>query len=275
MKYLIVNADDFGLSEAVNEGIIEAHLHGIVTCASLLTNVPAFSHACELAHKHPQLEIGFHANLTSGRPVLPGELVPSLVDRNGRFFGLWTFACRCLAGLASYRDIEKELTAQMQKAWGQKIFFTHIDGHHHIECLPVVAAVLVEMAKKKKIPFIRRIASPKRIGPWLPFFQQWALSLLQRRAPSGESASTDHFWGLELYRSKDKTAMLERLLCRLPDGINELMCHPGYDRSDVVATNYRTERENELRALLHPRTKKLIETFGIQLASFSDIGLLT
>src|SRR2546430_16356562 len=63
MKYLIVNGDDFGASSGVNRGIREAHLHGILTSASLLVNTPGADEAARLAAALPDLSVGLHADL--------------------------------------------------------------------------------------------------------------------------------------------------------------------------------------------------------------------
>src|SRR5437899_6893534 len=62
-RYLIVNADDFGLSPGVNRGIIEAHEHGIVTSASLMVRWPAAREAVNYARQHGALSLGLHLDL--------------------------------------------------------------------------------------------------------------------------------------------------------------------------------------------------------------------
>src|SRR5207247_5222708 len=85
-RALIVNADEFGLTEHVNYGIVEAHQHGAVTSTTMLANMWAFEHAAGLARAHPTLAVGVHLNLTHGRPVLPPARVPTLVDQEGHFY---------------------------------------------------------------------------------------------------------------------------------------------------------------------------------------------
>ena len=71
MKYLIVNADDFGASRGINRGIIEAHRHGIVTSTSLMVNTPFSAEAAKLADEVRHLSVGLHVNLpaeTNGSP---------------------------------------------------------------------------------------------------------------------------------------------------------------------------------------------------------------
>src|SRR5436190_22470331 len=85
MKRLIVNADDFGLTEKVNQAIIEGHLKGIITSTSLLANGVAFESAVRLAQLHPKLGVGVHLNLTDGSPVSAPARIPSLVTDKGVF----------------------------------------------------------------------------------------------------------------------------------------------------------------------------------------------
>src|SRR5882724_7221243 len=85
MKKLIVNADDFGLTEGVNRAVIQGHVCGIITSASLLANGAAFDSAVAMGTTHAKLGVGVHLNLTQGRPIVsPGE-IPSLVDSQGYF----------------------------------------------------------------------------------------------------------------------------------------------------------------------------------------------
>ena len=84
MRQLIVNADDFGLTEAVSSGILDAHRNGIVTSTTLMANGEAFDAAVAMSRRAPRLGIGVHLNLTSGKPVSPAQRIPSLIDRRGR-----------------------------------------------------------------------------------------------------------------------------------------------------------------------------------------------
>src|SRR4030043_336716 len=84
-KMLIVNADDFGMSEEISDGIITAHLEGIVTSTSLMVNMPDAKRAVRLAQQTPSLDVGMHLNMTEGHPVLPPEKVPTLVNNTGEF----------------------------------------------------------------------------------------------------------------------------------------------------------------------------------------------
>lgn len=88
MKQLIINADDFGLSPGVNQGIVEAYQAGGISNTTLMVNMPGFTDAVRLASLHPEMGVGLHFNLTYGRPVSDVRLVPSLVQRTAAFIQL-------------------------------------------------------------------------------------------------------------------------------------------------------------------------------------------
>src|SRR5262245_2921312 len=114
MKRLIVNADDFGITEGVNRLIMELHVHGTVTSTSLLANGAAFNSAITMSKGHAKLGVGVHLNLTEGQPVsIPSE-VPSLLDSRGLLVsGAVNQAKRVLTGRANLSEVEQELRSQI------------------------------------------------------------------------------------------------------------------------------------------------------------------
>src|SRR4051812_23438708 len=84
-RALVVTADDFGVSLAVNEAVEQAHCDGILTAASLMVAGDAAVDAVERARRLPELGVGLHLVLVEGRPILPPERVPALVGPDGQF----------------------------------------------------------------------------------------------------------------------------------------------------------------------------------------------
>ena len=80
-RRLIVNADDFGFTSGVNQAIVEAHTHGVVTSSTLMAKGPAFAGASQLSKTLPRLSVGCHIVLIDGEPVLEAEQLPSLTTR--------------------------------------------------------------------------------------------------------------------------------------------------------------------------------------------------
>ena len=85
MKSLILNADDFGMTRGVNEGIVRAHREGILTSTTLMANGPAFDDAVERLAANPQLGVGCHLVLVGGKCIARRETVKSLADADGNF----------------------------------------------------------------------------------------------------------------------------------------------------------------------------------------------
>src|SRR5688572_23224395 len=114
-KYLIVNSDDFGISENVSRGIIEAHQKGIITSTSTMVNLPAAAGAIKAAHEQaPKLGLGLHLVLSYGKPVSAPEKVPSLLRENGAFPQNYA---GLMEQLLKYRadELELELRAQFDR----------------------------------------------------------------------------------------------------------------------------------------------------------------
>ena len=100
MKQLILNADDFGMTHGVNEGIMRAHREGILTSTTLMANGLAFADAVKKAAENPKLGVGCHLVLVGGKPVAPAGEVPSLVDSKGNLpDSLPEFVARVTAGM--------------------------------------------------------------------------------------------------------------------------------------------------------------------------------
>src|SRR5260370_16527970 len=88
MRALIVNGDDFGLTPGVNAGILDAHVRGILTSASLFANAPATEDAIRIARRSPTLGVGCHLTLVDGHPTLPPSQIPTLPPA-GQFLPTW------------------------------------------------------------------------------------------------------------------------------------------------------------------------------------------
>ncbi|RJQ45728.1 MAG: ChbG/HpnK family deacetylase, partial [Gaiellales bacterium] len=139
---LIINADDFGLSSGVNRGIIECHEAETVTSTTLMAQGAAAEEAAVLAVEHPRLGVGVHLNLTSGRPVLPADRVPSLVDRAGLFPGRSRALLWLTTGRTRTAHLEAEIAAQIERCRSLGVEPTHVDSHHHLHAHPRLRAIL-------------------------------------------------------------------------------------------------------------------------------------
>jgi len=169
MKLRVVNADDFGLTEGMNRGVLEAHQRGILTSTTLLANAPAFHSAVSLARSAPRLGVGVHLNLTLGHAISKPSEIASLVDATGRFrYSPAGLVQAVVLGRARPREIEREWAAQIESISRAGIAITHLDGHKHVHVLPGMAPIIVRLTREFGISAVRfAVESPVRLAPLL------------------------------------------------------------------------------------------------------------
>lgn len=156
-RLLIVNADDYGLTAGISEGILRAHREGIVTSTSVLVLGPAYPKVSHLLADHPDLGVGVHlAAVGEDPPLLSRSEVPTLFDRHGRLPHTWaTFIARAAAGRVDPADLEREFTAQLELARELGHPLTHLDAHQHLQLWPLVGRVVLRLARRFAIPAVR------------------------------------------------------------------------------------------------------------------------
>ncbi len=282
MKRLIINADDFGLSRSVNEGIIMAHRRGILTSATLMVNTPGFEEAVRLAAANPRLGVGLHLNWVRGRPVSSPEMVPSLVDSRGLFFSSGgAFLRKFLSGRIKREDLEREGRAQVERALGAGVRLSHFDSEKNVHVFPRLMDVVVGLAGSygvRKVRFIREFGLS---GSPAQSLKALLLSLACRLSASSVRRAgiviADSFYGI--CNSGRMTARrLMKIFGGLPGGSAEVMVHPGFvDREleelkGTMGSYYiNRRRESELRALTDPRLPEEARRLGVRLISFHDL----
>jgi len=238
-KQVIINADDFGLSPGVNEGIIQAYQAGGITSTSMMVNMPGFDHALSLARSLPDLGIGLHFNLTYGRPVSDPALVPSLVKPDGSFHQGQSGMVRDIT------DIAKELDAQWNVFVQSSLSPTHLDSHQLLhQNDPIIFKIMAEKAVRENIPLRR--SQVRHAIPDMPALQMTDAILL------------------DTYGDHEGLQRLLQHLSKLPDGITEIVCHPGYvDDALREISNWLDIREHELAVFVNQDVPRTIKALGI------------
>jgi predicted glycoside hydrolase/deacetylase ChbG (UPF0249 family) len=281
-RFLIINADDFGRTPGVTEGILQTHQRGVVTSTTAMVNLPGAEAAVRRARAEaPEMGIGIHLNLTAGQPLLPPGDVSSLVGPDGRFHPVRRLVPR-LKDL-NLDQVRVELEAQIERfrSWGDEP--THLDSHHHVLYLsPHLFRVLVELAERYHLPIrypwpreptgrkdLARLAEAHRLSPEdLPAVIAGCHAILERSAVPTPDHCILSFYGPGATREH-----LLDLIVGLPEGVSELMCHPALpDVALRAQSGYAEERERELAVLTDPRVHKAIHASGIHLVPFSVLG---
>jgi chitin disaccharide deacetylase len=268
-KQLVVNADDFGFTPDVNEGIIEAHREGILTATTLMANGEAFEHAARLARANPTLDVGCHLVLAGGRSLVTGKELP---ETPGQLLG-----ALATGRIAVYR----ELRAQVERILGEGIAATHLDTHKHTHLAPPVLEAVARLGDEFGIRWVRRpfdfpLTAAHGAVPLAKRLTSRSLGLMRRRfhgvLERYRCLSTDHFAGFQI-TGRWRTAELITLLGALPEGITELMCHPGRcgEALRSARTRLKESREEELRALTAPEVREAIGRAGIELVTYREL----
>jgi predicted glycoside hydrolase/deacetylase ChbG (UPF0249 family) len=246
MRRLIVNADDWGLTRGVSEGILAAHRHGIVSSTTVLATA-ALDRELVARLRDSGLGLGLHVNLTLGVPLTRGR---SLVDGDGRFVR----DARRAAARATAADVRAEVEAQVQRFESTlKCRPTHLDTHHHVGLHPPVREIVLDVARALGVPVRSQDATARA------------------RARAARLRTPDHFFGEsgpDAYWSVDRTI---RHLRELPAGVSEFMCHPGWFDADLAYSRYGRQREVELIGLGTPSARAAAAALGITVCSFADL----
>jgi len=241
LPQLIVNADDFGRSGAINRGIIEGHQKGVVTSASLMATGEAFDEAVALAHENPRLGIGLHLDLDAFFEVQHGA---------GR--------------LVAYRDpslplsaIVQETESQIARLLATGLPVTHLDGHHHAHLRPELFAAIAALTAKHKIKVIRYFQGYYE-GIYAGLPTDWIRDLVER---FGLRCVDTFFAGWEAVASSLPGYRYFDL--SLPFKIAELMVHPGKNEP---------WRERELQHCLSADVRRELAARGVELVNFSGLS---
>lgn len=220
MKVLF-NADDFGLTKGVTDGIMQAHLNGVIGSTTLMMNGWAVDYAVEKATEFPSLQVGIHLVLTWGRPIR--DDVPTLVNKDGFFKYKNTFMEMETPDITA---VEKEWRAQIEAFLKTGLPLHHIDSHHHIHGWMPLKNVVIKLAEEFGVR-VRYVDSLKAYSDIL---------------------LTEKLW-LDFYGNGVNSRVFDELR-RLDVQSVEVMTHPAIVDDDLRnVSTYLEKRAEELKIL--------------------------
>lgn len=281
MKRLILTADDFGDSLAVNKAVEEAHRQGVLTAASLMVSGGAAEDAVARARRLPSLRVGLHVVLVDGTPVLPPAAIPGLVDAGGKFPSvLFRAGVRFFFRPKVRRALEREIRAQFEAFGATGLPLDHVNSHHHIHLHPTLAGLILKVGRDFGSPPLRYPREPllpswrasrRGLGTRMAaggFLWPWLLLLRYRMRRSGVRGN-DFIFGMNDSGSLTLDHLL-LLLEHLPEGISEIYFHPAlHGRSGAHAEN--DPAGEEFAALTSPLLAQALRSSGIPCVGFGDL----
>jgi predicted glycoside hydrolase/deacetylase ChbG (UPF0249 family) len=253
----VVNADDFGFTRDVNQGIVEAHRRGILTATTLMATGDAFDDAVRLAKETPTLDLGCHLVLVGQEPF------PATVAQLVR------------AVMLRQVPIYDALAAQIRKIVDAGITPSHLDTHKHTHLLPPVLDAVARLSEEFRIPWVRRPfdfrEQPGGIG-WKNKLMHLRSGGFARTLARHGCSSTDWFSGFRITGNYDAQT-LASILRALPEGSTELMCHPGILGPELQQsrTRLKQSRQDELTALTSSEVRAAIDETGITLTNYHGL----
>ncbi|MBM7866139.1 ChbG/HpnK family deacetylase [Heliobacterium gestii] len=284
---LIINADDFGLSPGVNEGIEQAHRRGAVTSASLMVNVPAFAGAIDILRRNPALSVGIHLNLSVGPPVA-GEPFPAPAREQGerepeRRTGETGWFQRPFLQLSRLPLdwVEREWRAQILRFLAPGLQPTHLDSHHHVHLHPRLFPIALDLCAAFSIPALRVV--PPRCVPWEEMDEAlnpaailspeglgetWQMACDREGKPGAPRFCRGGVYGFPS-AGDNLERRLRATLQNLGEETAEFFCHPAIPDSELSRFSRFIEgRWDELTTLLSPETGDLLTR--VQLLNYRE-----
>lgn len=281
MKKLIITADDYGMSRAVNDAIDAGIDAGLITSTNVMTNMPLYQDAVKLKDKEG-LSVGIHWVLACGKPVLPACEIPTLVAPNGEFYSYPEFRRRVRKKLISFTDIKKELVAQYHLYYdlmGQPDYWnTHQNTHVDFGIYRLFVDTAIELGINKmrshqrlyvkgsssshKMPLVWRLAEPIKAK---------MLDVWQSNAHKKGISSPN---GLIVCLNKDDINNLGYLFQSIRWGkkeIGEYVIHPATNNDSSYFGKIVEQRIREFEMFTSEKTKKIIKDAGITLVSFDEL----
>lgn len=280
MKKLIITADDYGMSKAVNRAIDEGIMSGMITSTNVMTNMPFYMEANKL--KESNASIGMHWVLTCGKPILSGKEIPTLVQPNGDFYSYSEFRRRYRQRKIDNKDIKKELTAQYKLFKDQFGTADYWNTHENFHVDYGIFSTTVEIAKELGIckmrshqriyipgsnrdelrPFSWRILEPIKgniINRWQNNAHCMGMKSPDGRLVfmgTGDVYKPDYAFTHIQWRKKE---------------IGELVIHPATEADSPFFGEIVDRRIREYKLFTSDKTREILRDANIKLVNFESV----
>lgn len=274
-RYLVVTADDYGLSQWADRGIICGAQAGAISSISVLASERLKPWPGGIDHN---IGFGLHINLTEGRPASGTDGLKPILTSQGQFCGLARLVLQCARRALSIKHLTEEILAQADRLVRAGYVLDHIDGHEHVQHLPCVREAVVEAACQLGIRWVR--VSCERLGyeiaAWPCTAKKLALmpflASTRRFFQSCGLRSADRFFGIALVQPQNFESAFTRAIQESSQGVNEIVLHLAegqVDQEDRLGV----WRYKSLESLIGYDLSASAENAGLIVTRFADIRL--
>ncbi len=301
-RSLIITADDFGVSENINQGIRLAAELGCISAISALINFSGSIEALEdISRQNPQIGIGVHLNINTGRPVSDPQLVPTLVNSDGEFYSIEEFVLRLPK--ISLDEVRIEMHAQVDLLVSRGIKLDHLSSHFGVFSIytpffemrnqlaeeygvpvrsPVSAGLMIpsvylNKTNKKMVQRLKRKLVFRSISTASKLNKEFSLEEMIRKSTELDSLDILHpDLMIDCFYGDPTPENLIRIMENLPPGTSEIIVHLGnferqLDFPPGLDTTYLRQRECELMTITSPYVNEYLKVLKVKLVSFADL----
>lgn len=282
LKYIIVNADDFGRHEDINAAVEKGLREGCLRSATVMPGGRAFVGAIALARRYEELGLGVHFTLVDGRPILPPEEIPSLVTKDGVFYPDHNALLgQYLRGKVNLEEVRRELAAQLRRVENTGVPISHVDSHQHMHTLPGIIDIVIDLTKQAGIRAMRTPCTPLFAGSFGGLGQlvgRLGLGTLARlakyKAKKQGLLTPEHFAGIVAGEAVSEAELLH-VIHTMKDGTTEVMMHPGI-HNDILQqdSGWQHDFEEELRAITSPKVKRALQEENAVPVNFRHLSVV-
>lgn len=252
---LIINGDDFGLTEGVTKGIIKGIKEGIITDTSALVNSDYFIDASILAKEEGILSMGVHLTITFLKPVLKG--LKNIVDKDGYFYRKPLL----IPAPYDYIEIEDELRAQIEKFLSTGLKLNHLDTHHIFSIMDEkIFEIVVKLAKEYNVPIRRDFSLSNNEEQLFDIARKNIINTTDILLFQSGKVVTKEYIVKNVNKYKEEEIDVE------------ILAHPGYvDENLKKLSSLTYNREKELEVYLDSEIKQYIKKSNVKLISYCDL----
>jgi len=276
-KRLIITADDFGITEGVNSGIIDCYKKSTITDISLLAVGESFEHAVKLAKENNIKKIGIHLSLTGPfKPASMKEEVSTVLNRDKTFLKSHiSFFLKYFSKTIKPIEIKTEFKNQILKIKNEGFKITHIDSHEHIHMMPGILKIVINLALENKINYIRfpleklsilnKLRNPRT---WLRNILLSSVCKMSKNLIDSAGLKRNNSFIGHSFAHNVKEEELIKAIANIKDDLVELGVHPGYSKEEIEKKHPQHKTcEKELNILCSKNVGDKIKALNIELVS--------